>query len=66
MRRVQQRISHHGGRGLERPEIQVFSRLDIGHKDFFGEQFVNCRPFRSHHEQVLMDFVFVIPPPPLF
>ncbi len=66
MRRVQRRISHEGGRGHERPEIQNFSRLDIGHKDFFGEQFVNCRPFRSHHEQVLMDFVFFIPPPPFF
>jgi hypothetical protein len=33
MRRVQQRIGHDGGRGRERPEIQVFSRLDIGHKD---------------------------------
>jgi hypothetical protein len=26
---------------------KVFSRLDIGHKDFFGEQFVNCRPFNG-------------------
>ena len=66
MRRVQQRISHHGGSGRDRPEIQVFSRLDIGHKDFFGEQFVNCRPFRSHHEEVRMDYVFFIPPPPFF
>ena len=69
MRRVQQRLGNKGaggGRGSERPEIQVFSRLDIGHKDFFGEQFVNCRPFRSHHEEVLMDFVFFIPPPPFF
>ena len=67
MRRVQRRLGHqNGGRGRERPEIQVFSRLDIGHKDFFGEQFVNCRPFRSHHEQVRMDFVFFIPPPPFF
>jgi hypothetical protein len=67
MRRVQQRMGHQdGGRGRDRPEIQVFSRLDIGHKDFFGEQFVNCRPFRSHHEQVRMDFVFFIPPPPFF
>ena len=55
-----------GGRGSERPEIQVFSRLDIRHKDFFGDQFVNCRLFRSHHEEVLMDFVFFIPPPPFF
>ncbi len=37
-------------------------RLDIGHKDFLGEQFVNC----SHHQQVRMDCVFFIPPPPLF
>jgi hypothetical protein len=67
MRRVQQRSGvQGGGRGHERPEIHVFSRLDIGHKDFFGVQFVNCRPFRSHHEQVRMDFVFFIPPPPFF
>ena len=38
----------------------------FGHTDFFGEQFVNCRPFGSHHEQVRMDFVFSIPPPPFF
>ncbi len=37
-----------------------------GPEHFFGEQFVNCRPFRSHHEQVRMDFVFFIPPPPFF
>ncbi len=66
MRRIQRRIGHDGGRGRDRPEIQVFSRLDIGHKDFFGEQFVNCRPLRSHHQQVRMDFVFFIPPPPFF
>ena len=29
-------------------------------------QFVNCRPFTSHHEQLRMDFVFFIPPPPFF
>jgi len=67
LRRVQQRAgARGGGRGGERPEIYVFSRLDIGHKDFFGEQFVNCRPFRSHHDQVRMDLVFFIPPPPFF
>ena len=67
LRRVLQREGPKGcGRGRERPEIQVFSRLDIGHKDFFGAQFVNCRPFRSHHEQVRMDFVFLVPPPPFF
>ncbi len=51
MRRVQWRMSHQGGgRPIERPEIHVFSRLDIGHKDFFGEQLVNCRPFRNQSE----------------
>ena len=54
MRRVEQREGFlGGGRGRERPEVQVFSRLDIGHKDFLGKQFVNCRPFGTHHEQVL-------------
>ncbi len=51
MRRVRQRVGFRdGGHGRERPEVQVFSRLDIGHKDFLGEQFVNCRPFGTHHE----------------
>ena len=55
MRRVEQRACPQGGgRGRERPEVQVFSRLDIGHKDFLGAQFVNCRPFGTHHEQVLI------------
>ena len=55
MRRVEHRAGPKGGgRGRERPEVQVFSRLDIGHKDFLGEQFVNCRPFGTHHEQVLI------------
>jgi hypothetical protein len=55
MRRVEQRAgTQGGGRGRDRPEIQVFSRLDIGHKDFHGAQFVNCRPFGIHHEQVRM------------
>ena len=55
MQRVEQRVGFQGGgRGHERPEVQVFGRLDIGHKDFLGEQFVNCRPFGSHHEQVLL------------
>jgi len=66
MRRVVQRSGRFlgAGRGLDRPEIQVFSRLDIGHQDFFGVQFVNCRPFRSHHDKVRMDYVFFMPPPP--
>ena len=67
MRRVLQRSGPQGGgRGRERPEIQVFSRLDIGRKDFLGEQFVNCRWSRSHHAYVRMDFVSFIPPPPFY
>jgi len=68
MRRVVQRSGCllGAGRGRERPEIQVFSRLDSGHKDFLGEQFVNCRWSRSHHADVRMDFVFFIPPPPFY
>jgi hypothetical protein len=50
MLRLEQRAgTQGGGRGRELPEIQVFSRLEIGHKDFHGEQFVNCRPFGTHH-----------------
>ena len=33
------------------------------HMDFLGYQFLNCRPFPSHHN-VRMDFVFFIQPPP--
>ena len=55
-----------GGRGHKRTGINVFARLDIGHKDFFGDQFVNCRPLRSHHQDVRMDFVFFVPPPPFY
>ncbi len=47
-------------------EVQVSGRLDIGQTDFFEEQFVNCRTLRSHHNQVLMDFVFFIPSNPFF
>ena len=55
MRRVEQRACPQGGgRGGQRPEVQVFRGLDIGHKNFLGAQFVNCRPFESHHEQVLI------------
>jgi hypothetical protein len=55
MWRVEQRAGPKGGgRGREWSEVQVFSHLDIGHKDFLGEQFVNCRPFETHHESVLM------------
>lgn len=65
MRRVQHRTGPQGGGSGKDREIQVFSRLDIGHKDFFGDQFVNCKPFLSHHS-VRMDFVFFIPPPPFY
>ncbi len=35
MRRVEQRVGFQGGgRGRGRHEVQVFSRLDIGHKVF--------------------------------
>jgi hypothetical protein len=55
MRRVEQRAgTKGGGRGHERPEVQVFSRLDMRHKDFHCAQFVNCRPFGTHHELVRM------------
>ena len=37
------------------------NRLDKGHKDFFGDQFVNCEPFPSYCS-VRMDFVFFIQP----
>jgi len=30
--------------------------LILDTSSLFGEQFVNCRPFRSHHDQVRMDF----------
>ena len=67
MRRVQNVAGddNRGGRGHKRAGINVFARLDIGHKDFFGKQFINCRPFRSHHK-VRMDYVFFIPPPPFY
>ncbi len=55
MRRVEQRAgTQGGGRGCKRPEVQVFSRLDIRHKYFHCAQFVNCRPFGTHHELVRM------------
>jgi hypothetical protein len=55
MRRVEQRAGPKGGgRACKLPEVQVFSHLDIGHKDFLGKQFVNCRPFETHHEHVCM------------
>ena len=68
IRRVQHftRADNRGGVGRDVPEIRVFARLDIGHKDFFGDQFVNCKPLLSHHKDVRMDYVFFIPPPPFY
>ena len=60
LRCVQHRHGHlGGGSGNDRAEIQVYSSLDPGHKDFFGCQFVNGNNVR-------MDFVFIIPPPPFY
>lgn len=40
MRRGQHRRGHQGGgRGKDKAKIQVFSRFDLGHTDFFGDQF---------------------------
>jgi hypothetical protein len=67
MRRVQRRAGE-GGSGCDWPENQVVSRLNVGHKDFLCEQFVNCLPslLQSHHAHVRMDFVFFIPRPLFF
>ena len=58
--------SNPGPLGSEPSALTNCASCPLGHKDFFGEQFVNCRPFRSHHEQVRRDFVFFNPPPPFF
>ena len=49
----------------ERPEICVFSRLEIGHKDYSGRQFVYCKPFKEFHDDLRMDYIFFVPPPPV-
>jgi hypothetical protein len=49
-----------------RGAITLFSRLDIGHDDFVGTQFVYCKPFKSRHKETRMDCVFFIPPRPFF
>ena len=41
------------------PKSKSSAALISGTRTFFGEQFVNCRPFRSHHEKLR-------PPPPFF
>jgi hypothetical protein len=46
----------------------LFSRLDIGHTDFEGQQFVYCKPFKSVqvYKETRMDHVFFIPPRPFY
>ena len=42
------------------------SRLEIGHKDFFGRQFVYCKQFKEFHDGLWMDYVFFVPPPSFY
>jgi hypothetical protein len=44
----------------------LFSRLDIGHSDFEGQQFVYCKQFKSVHKETRMDHVFFIQPQPFY
>ena len=59
--------------------IQVFSRLEISHEDYFGKQFVYSKPFKrmptggnpdndatNQAYGTRMDYVFFIPPPPFY
>jgi hypothetical protein len=46
--------------------VPLFSRLDIGHADFEGQQFVYCKPLKSVHKETRMDHVFFIPPQPFY
>ncbi len=41
----------------------MFSRLDMGHTDFQGQQFVYCKPFKRRQG---WEHVFFIPPRPFF
>ena len=49
-----------------RPEICVYSRLEIGHKDYAGSQYVYCKPFKKFHKDLRMDYVFFVPPEPFY
>ena len=49
-----------------RPEICVFSRLEIAHKDYAGSQYVYCKPFKKFHKDLRMDYVFSVPPEPFY
>ncbi len=49
-----------------REAITLFSRLDIGHADFVGQQFVYSKLFKGVHKETRMDHVFVILPWPFY
>jgi hypothetical protein len=64
--RILQRIQPlHWQSRSNRGAITLFARLDIGHADFEGQQFVYCKPF-SVHKETKMDHVFFIPPLPFY
>ncbi len=65
LRRLQQRQDQFKSRP-PRPEISVYSRLEIGHKGYAGRQFVYCKPFKKYHHDLRIDKVFLIPPPPFY
>jgi hypothetical protein len=52
--------------------VQVFSRVEIGHPDYMGKQFVYCNPLHKPDSEKQdattgrMDYVFLIPPPPFY
>jgi hypothetical protein len=46
--------------------IALFSKLYIGHADFLGEQFGNCKPFRSISSEIRMECVFFNKPRPFY
>jgi hypothetical protein len=49
-----------------RPKICVYSRLEIGHKDYVGSQYVYCQPFKTFHTSLRMDYVFFLFTEPLY
>jgi hypothetical protein len=62
LRRLQRSQDHR----QDRPEINVYSRLEIGHKGYAGRQYVYCKPFKKFHSDLRMDKVLFIPPPPFY
>ena len=70
IRQLLRRVQHWhgylgGGSGNDRAEIQVYSRLDIGQKDFFAINLSAAGP-QAFQVSMCMDFVFFIPPPPFY